>query len=332
MKAYSCRICDRALYFENSLCISCGTALGYSRAERAIVPVDAEGRYVDADSLVWWVCRNLNLSGCTWLTELEGDACFSCRLTRTRPADDDLAGLVAFHAAEQAKRHLVAELDALGLPVAGKDVDPVDGLAFDLLNGQQEKVTIGHDQGVITIDVAETDDALREKVRVRLDEPYRTMLGHFRHEVGHYYEWQLVRGEAIERCREMFGDETADYAEAIERHYAQGPPAGWEGAFISTYATMHPFEDFAETFAHFLHISDTVETAAAYGLTTVDPTAFSVFRDLVVGVWVPLSAALNQINRSMGRNDLYPFVIPDPVLDKLEFVADLVRLGASPSP
>lgn len=317
MKAYTCRVCDRPLYFENSLCVSCGSGLGYSRAERAIVPVDADGRYVDQAGMIWAVCRNLNLSGCTWLTEIEGDACFSCSLTRTRPADSDLAGLAAFHAAEQAKRHLIAELDLRGLPVEG-------GLAFDLLNGAEEKVTIGHDQGVITIDVAETDDALREKVRVRLDEPYRTMLGHFRHEIGHYYEWQLVRGDLVEQCRAVFGDETASYDEAVQRHYTDGPPPGWEGSFISTYATMHPFEDFAETFAHYLHICDTVETASAYGLTTVEPAAFSVFRDLVVGVWIPLSAALNQINRSMGRGDLYPFVIPDPVLDKLEFVAGLV--------
>ncbi|HEX4191257.1 MAG TPA: putative zinc-binding metallopeptidase [Marmoricola sp.] len=329
MKDFSCRVCDSALYFENSLCVSCGSPLGYSRSERAIVPVSETGRYVDSTGLVWWVCSNLNLSGCTWLTEFEGGSCFSCDLTRTRPADSDLAGLVSFHAAEQAKRYLIAELDVLGLPLVGKGPadqggDPVNGLAFDLLNGAEEKVTIGHDEGVITIDVAESDDALREKVRVRLDEPYRTMLGHFRHEIGHYYEWQLVRGDLIERCSELFGDENAPYDEAIERHYAEGPPAGWEDSFISTYATMHPFEDFAETFAHYLHISDTVETAAAYGLTTVDPTAFSVFRDLVVGVWVPLSTALNQINRSMGRDDLYPFVIPGPVLDKLEFVADVV--------
>ncbi|MCW2787074.1 MAG: hypothetical protein JWP74_3591 [Marmoricola sp.] len=329
MKAYNCRACDRPLYFENSVCVSCGTGLGYSRAERAIVPVEKTGRYVDSDGLVWWVCRNLNLSGCTWLAELKGGACFSCSLTRTRPADSDLAGLAAFHQAEQAKRRLVVELDARGLPVVSRAEDPVNGLAFDLLNGGKEKVVIGHDEGIITIDVAETDDALREKVRIRLDEPYRTMLGHFRHEIGHYYEWQLVRGDLIGRCRDLFGDESADYSEAIERHYADGPPAGWKKEFLSTYATMHPFEDFAETFAHYLHISDTIETAAVYGLTTVDPSAFSLFRDLVVGVWIPLSAALNQINRSMGRDDLYPFVIPRPVLDKLEFVAGLVT-SASP--
>jgi hypothetical protein len=213
--------------------------------------------------------------------------------------------------------------------VLGKDPetggDPVDGLAFDLLSSVAENVVIGHQDGVITIDLAESDAAYREQVKQRLAEPYRTMLGHFRHEVGHYYEWQLVRGaERTSRCRELFGDESADYQEAIERHYAQGPPTGWEASYISTYATMHPFEDFAECWAHYLHICDTVETASEYGLMPVAPVAaFTHFRDVVTGIWAPLTVALNMINRSMGKDDLYPFVIPAPVLDKLEFVASL---------
>ncbi len=324
MRAFRCRVCDSPLYVENSVCVSCGTSLGYSRAERDIVPVDGSGRYVDATGLVWHVCRNLNLSGCTWLARQPDGQCESCDLTRTRPRDSDLEGLKNFRLAEQAKRHLLDELDTLGMPVVGKDADPENGLCFDLLSSAEEKVTIGHADGVVTIDLAEGDDVHREKVRDQLDEPYRTMLGHFRHEIGHYYEWQLVRGPALmARCRDLFGDETADYAEAIERHYRDGAPADWQATHLSTYATMHPFEDFAETWAHFLHICDTVETAAAYGLTAVAPGSFSHFRDLVTGVWVPLSTALNMINRSMGREDLYPFVIPLPVLDKLDFVASL---------
>ena len=200
-------------------------------------------------------------------------------------------------------------------------------LVFDLLSSVAENVVIGHDEGVITIDLAESDAAHREKVRANLAEPYRTMLGHFRHEIGHFYEWQLVRGqELMARCTELFGDETADYQAAIDRHYAEGAPEGWEASYISTYATMHPFEDFAETWAHYLHICDTVETAGEYGLTAVAPvSAFSSFRDVVTGVWAPLTVALNMINRSMGKEDLYPFVIPAPVLDKLEFVAGLPR-------
>ena len=334
MKAFRCRVCGNQLFFENSVCVSCGTALGFSREERAIVPVDAEGRYVDADGLVWWVCRNLDLSGCTWLARLQGGQCSGCDLTRTRPHDSDTVGLAHYREAEAAKRHLVVELDTLGLPVVGKDPatggDPVEGLAFDLLSSVAADVTIGHADGVITIDLAESDDAYREKVRARLAEPYRTMLGHFRHEIGHYYQWQLVRGEELRaRCRELFGDETADYQAAIDRHYAEGAPEGWESSHLSTYATMHPFEDFAETWAHFLHICDTLETASEHGLATVAPvSAFSSFRDVVTGVWVPLSLALNAINRSMGRDDLYPFVIPGPVLDKLDFVASLAQQAA----
>ncbi len=326
MKSFVCRVCGNSLYFENSVCVSCHTNLGFSREERAIVPVDGKGQYVDSDGEIWHVCKNLNLSGCTWLTEFPGGYCFSCALTRTRPSDADVVGLREYKVAEEAKRRLVVELDTLGFTITPRSVDEENGLAFDLLSSVEESVTTGHDNGVITLDLAESDDAHREKVRVDLDEPYRTMLGHFRHEVGHYIEWQYVRGDLINTARELFGNEEQSYADAIDRHYSQGPPSGWEHNFISMYATMHPFEDFAETFAHYMHICDTIETASAHGLSTVgSPQSFTSFRDLVTGVWVPLSIGLNQINRSMGKGALYPFVIPAPVLTKLQFVADLPR-------
>ncbi len=328
VRSFSCRVCGNALYFENSVCVACGTALGFSREERDIVALREDGSYVDAAGLVWHVCANLNLSGCTWLARTPGGQCFSCDLTRTRPSDDDLEGLSQYPVAEAAKRHLIVELDTLGLPIVTRAEDPEQGLAFDLLSSVEENVVIGHEDGLITIDLAEGDDAHRAKVQAELAEPYRTMLGHFRHEIGHFYEARLVRGdELIEACRTLFGDERADYQDEIERHYSEGPPADWAERYLSTYATMHPFEDFAETFAHWLHINDTVDTARHHGLITVDPTQFSLFRDLVAGVWIPLSTALNQINRSMGADDLYPFVLPPPVLDKLEFVATLARGG-----
>ncbi|GGL35872.1 putative zinc-binding metallopeptidase [Phycicoccus endophyticus] len=331
MRAFRCRVCDSPLFFENSVCVSCGTPLAFSREERAIVPVDDQGRYVDAGGMLWYVCANREVAACTWLARAEGGQCSACELTRTRPADDDTVGLAQLPVAEAAKRHLVVELDALGFPVIGKHEDAVNGLAFDLLSSVDESVVIGHADGVVTIDLAESADDRREKVRVELDEPYRTMLGHFRHEVGHYYDWQLVTdGPLRERYRELFGDETAGYQAAIDRHYAEGPPADWREHYISAYATMHPFEDFAECFAHYLHICDTVDTAAEQGLLTVSPAAFSSVRDLVVGVWVPLSTALNQINRSMGKDDLYPFVIPAAVLDKLAFVASVVPGSSAP--
>lgn len=323
MKAFGCRACGSPLYFENSVCVTCGSAVGYSRRERAIVPLDPEGRYRDADGLWWQICCRLDEIGCTWLTAVPGGQCEACDLTRTRPP----AGWeTQWRAAEVAKRHLIYELDRLGLSVVSKTVDAEDGLAFDLLApGPDETVTIGHDRGVITIDLAETDSAYREKVREALDEPYRTLLGHFRHEIGHYYEWHLIRGDRIETCRALFGDESADYAEAVERHYRDGAPAGWESAYISTYATMHPFEDFAETWAHYLHIRDTLESAIAYGFAPVVPVADdAAFATVVSQTWIPLSIALNAVNRSMGRDDLYPFVIPPAVIDKLAYVATLV--------
>jgi hypothetical protein len=325
VKAFRCRSCDNPLYFENSVCVHCGTSLGFSREERAIVPVDDQGRYLDSSGDTWFVCRNKSLSGCTWLTQVEGGQCFSCSLTRTRPNDDDTRGLANFPAAERAKRHLIFELDTLGFPVVSKHADPENGLAFDLLSSVGENVVIGHANGLITIDLAESEAAHRMKVRENLGEPYRTMLGHFRHEIGHYYEWQLVRDDVLlKECRDLFGDDTLDYQGEIDRHYSEGPPDGWESSYISSYATMHPFEDFAETWAHYLHICDTIQTASEYGLATVGTvTSFSSFRDVVVGIWVPLSVALNMINRSMGHEDLYPFVIAKGVLDKLDFVAGL---------
>jgi hypothetical protein len=326
VKAFSCRRCGNALYFGNSECVSCGTRLGFSREEKAIVPVDQHGQYVDAGGRVWHVCANAALAGCTWLSDVPGGRCFSCALTRTRPSDDDEKGLVEYRVAEDAKRRLIVELDDLGFPITTRQDDPETGLAFDLLSSVAEKVTTGHANGLITLDLAEGNDVHRERLRISMDEPYRTMLGHFRHEIGHFYWQQLVKDDLLEEFRELFGDERASYADAVDRHYREGAPADWGRNFISQYATMHPWEDFAETFAHYLHICDTVETAASYGLAPVaSPTQFSHFRDLVTGVWIPLSIALNQINRSMGKGALYPFVIAAPVLDKLEYVA---RLGA----
>lgn len=323
MRAFVCRNCGNALYFENSTCIACGTALGYSREERAIVGLNEAGTYLDPEGRQWWRCRNDRLSGCTWLCESENGLCFSCRLTRTRPSDADIAGLAAFPNAEHAKRRLIVELDELDLPITSRRDDPETGLAFDLLSSTHEPVTTGHHNGIITIDLAESDSVHREQMRRQLAEPYRTMLGHFRHEIGHYFDNVLVTGALRHRARELFGDERVDYSTSLERYYRSGPAPSWQGRFISAYATMHPFEDFAETFAHFLHITDTINTARAFGLTTVAPEAFTSFGELVNGVWIPLSIALNQINRSMGKDALYPFVLAPQVIEKLEFVASL---------
>jgi hypothetical protein len=329
MRAHRCRVCGNPLFFENTRCESCGSRLAYLLGEDAIVPVDAHtGTYTDAAAHTWHPCANAEVAACTWLTADPGARCASCALTRTRPADGDEAGLAGFVLAEVAKRQLVRELHARALPLVprGSAADTAGtGLCFDLLSDTPEGVVIGHDEGVITINLAETGDAYRERMRIQLDEPYRTVLGHLRHEVGHYIEWVLLETPGrMADARALFGDERADYAEAVARHYDAGPPDDWRESFISSYATMHPYEDFAESWAHYLHISDVIETAGEYGILARDG-APATFPTLVREVWLPLATALNMVNRSMGQNDLYPFVITPAVLDKLAFVDAVVR-------
>jgi hypothetical protein len=259
------------------------------------------------------------------------ELCTSCKLTRARPNDADTAALAAFAAAEKAKRRLVVELIDLKLPIVSRDQDPQYGLAFDLLSGQLEKVVTGHHNGVITLDLAEGDDVHREQLRIAMDEPYRTLLGHFRHEIGHYYFYRLVgtSEDYLPRFRELFGDPDSDYLQALDRHHSQGAPPGWKNDYVSSYATMHPAEDWAETFAHYLHIRDTLDTAAAFGFAPAGATferrmlGRSGF-DTIIDRWLPLAWALNMVNRSMGRDDLYPFVLPKPVLEKMRFIHTLI--------
>lgn len=328
MRAFKCRVCSSPLVIDDMECSVCHTVTGYSRLEGDMVPV-VEGAYLDAGGARWFRCRNRELSGCNWLVPYEGEQCFSCDLTRTRPPDVDLEGLALYPVAEAAKRHLVAELDRIGLPIVTRADDADAGLCFDLLSSVNEKITMGHVNGVVTIDLAEGDDVVRVRMQREFGEPFRTMLGHFRHEIGHYYEMHLVHADdVVARTRELFGDETVDYQAAIDRHYREGPPRGWESSYISSYATMHPFEDFAETFAHFLHIRDAVDTANNFGLISDDDDTV-LFGDLVRDTWIPLSTALNQINRSMGRRPLYPFRLPDRVIEKLDFVAKLAADAAT---
>lgn len=313
MRSFTC-VCGQTLSFENSVCLRCGRAVGYARDARDVRPLDG-----------MVPCANLDLNGCNWIPEVAGDLCFACRLTRTRPNDADLEGMPQYYRAEQAKRRLLFELDRIGLPVEPYDDATGRGLAFDLLSSVAEDVTTGHAGGIITLDLAEGDAVHREQVRLHLGEAYRTLLGHFRHEIGHYYWTVLVEPGDLDGFRAVFGDERASYDDAVSRHYADGPPAGWEETFVSSYATMHPWEDFAETFAHVLHIRDALETAHETGLSVDPQLATRDFGDVVLGTWVPLSAALNQMNRSLGHGDLYPFVLPPVVVDKLSWVDALLR-------
>lgn len=371
VRSFTCGVCGQLVFFENSLCLSCRTPLGFSPSQRRIVPLtedDAgdpvyaaggapEGRQGDSAGAyaashpepVERRCANRVLAACNWLAapQAPGGLCLSCAMTRTRPADSDETGMAQFAVTEAAKRRLVYQLLDLGLPVVRWADDPEHGLAFDLLSSAKGPVTTGHADGIITIDLAEGDDPHREALRVQLDEPYRTMLGHLRHETGHYYWGLLVRAtSALEPFRALFGDERVDYGEALRQHYAQGVPAGWEDGFVSAYAAMHPWEDWAETFAHYLHVRDTLQTAAEHGIVIEGPLAAAAdgedptdealavvprgdARDIdeLVRMWLPLTYALNAVNRSMGKDDLYPFVLSPTVIEKLGFVHDVVSPG-----
>ncbi|MDQ1393065.1 MAG: hypothetical protein QOF30_2042 [Acidimicrobiaceae bacterium] len=350
MRAFGCPRCGQLVYFENVECLRCRAGLGFNPETREIVRVAdaAEASVLPTASR----CANRFLAGCNWILPNpdSGELCRSCHLTRTRPGNAELAGdpqvLGRFVRAEAAKRRLVFQLLELRLPLVSRHEDPTLGLAFDFLVKQADPITIGHADGVITIDLAESDDAYRERMRVQLGEPYRTMLGHLRHEVGHYY-WQVLvseRSGVVEGFRSRFGDERGDYQQALERHYDKGPTPGWADDHVSVYAAAHPWEDWAETWAHYLHIRDTLQTAASHGVivagprfahppadVSVDPQQDPSLRarptmdaqenfDEILGDWLPLTYALNAINRSMGKDDLYPFVLSPKVVEKLRFV------------
>ena len=299
--------------------------------------------------------RCLNLStpaSCNWLVAAHDplDMCRACRLNRTipdlaDPAQPDngyLWGLVKL-----AKRRLVSSLITLQLPVASRmSEDPQRGLMFDFLrspvNGPH--VMTGHDTGLITLNIDEADDAKREAVRKAMREPYRTLLGHLRHEVGHYYWDRLVAGTPwMEGFHHLFGDETTDYLGALQRNYEAGPPPDWPLHFVSAYASTHPWEDWAECWAHYLHMRDTVDTALSFGLSVeqfdLEFTPFTldaVYQPEHAGAeqflaflnhWTRLTTMLNEMSRSMGQTDFYPFVLPRDVVAKLHFIHLVVTSG-----
>jgi hypothetical protein len=349
MRVFTCDNCGQLVFFDNSRCLRCNSPLGYVHQRHDVVALTevAPRRLVDLANPVraWQRCATETVTGCNWLVPAGSDAlCESCALTRTRPADDDNEGMAELIKGEMAKRRLVFQLAELGLPVSPRDPATHQGLAFDLLSSTATKVITGHDNGVITLDLSEADDEHRERLRLQLNEPYRTLLGHFRHEIGHYY-WPILvdQPDVLDACRTLFGDDREDYAVAVKAHYdnARDDDRSWTRTHISRYATMHPYEDWAETFAHYLHILDTLQTAHSFGLGTAAmpgaslrvqrpdahptrPDGSGSFGD-VIDRWLELSYALNQINRSMGRDDLYPFLLPAAVVRKLAFVDHIVH-------
>lgn len=350
MKIFSCSSCQSRVYFPNSVCLSCGHGLGFDADTLTIValePAGEDGLYrkvsirndKDAPGDVRY-CENAIHGVCNWLVPDSGDAtlCKACACNRTIPNLSEVGRLEAWREVEQAKKRLAYSLLRFGLPLDGGP-QGAPPLTFDFV---AEAVT-GHENGVITLDVLEADSVERERRRQLFDEPYRSLLGHLRHEIGHYY-WMLLveRGGAIEDYRSIFGDERQDYQGALAAYYANGAAPNWAESYVSAYASAHPWEDWAETWAHYMHMVDAVETAEALGM---EPRAagllfgatwpfkkYDVYRqesfESLMERWVPLALALNSLSRSFGHRDFYPVVISNVAREKLAFVHRLVRAGA----
>lgn len=349
MKIFHCGHCQQLVFFENVQCLRCYRPLAYlpdlgvvgslepvrPGVWRSPIRRDTEQTYR--------LCENYDRENiCNWAVPLEDShpLCRSCRLTRVIPDLNQPGHKEAWYRLEVAKRRLVYSLLSLDLPVENRVDNPAQGLAFEFLADPEAQTNLrltGHSNGVIVINLAEADDAEREKRRHQMHEPYRTLLGHFRHESGHYYWDRLVKDrDRIHGFRNFFGDERQDYAEALRRHHER-VPAGWQQRFVSAYASAHAWEDWAETWAHYLHMADALETAAACGLSLRPhrpdepslnanaPGRPQASFDRMIEGWFPLTYVLNNLNRGLGLPDSYPFVLSTLVIEKLRFVHDTLN-------
>ena len=363
MKTFHCTHCDNLIFFENVRCLSCEHPLaflpdhgimaaliespdGLWRSGIRTAP-DQAAQVPPARDPGYRLCANYDqVSVCNWAVPADdpNPLCTSCRLNRVIPDLSDPRNTTAWYRLELAKRRMLYTLLGLRLPVPPKQQDGDFGLAFEFLqdssDGDARRVLTGHDNGLITLNIAEADDVHREKERTLQNEPYRTLLGHFRHEIGHYFWDRLIlNGPNTDAFRAVFGDERADYQEALQRHYRDGPPAQWERNFISAYATTHPWEDWAESWAHYLHMVDALETAAAAGLALRPQRAGEPSMqpppdplnprhqdfDAMVDSWLSLTYVLNNLSRGLGLPDSYPFVLYAPVIGKLRFIHDTIN-------
>jgi hypothetical protein len=345
MAPHPCPNCKRLLHFEARICPQCGFTLGYDPdADQFLFLGDGLAHWIDGDGKRHEVavCRNNDDHAvCNWLVGTSDwtPLCRACRHNRTIPDLNEPSVPERWGKIEAAKRRLFHTLIQLGLPLETRSERP-DGLAFDFLydadaeRAGKPTIMTGHDGGVITLNLIEADDAERERIRTSMGEPYRTLLGHFRHEVGHYFWDRLIDGTPeVEKFREIFGDERVDYSKALKKHYEEGH--AWTTEHVSFYAASHPWEDWAETFAHLLHMIDALATIGGFGMTMEQPAdsegttevALNPYRasaHRLIDLWRPFSFAENAISRSMGHPDLYPFHISPEIEQKLDYVRQIL--------
>lgn len=343
MKIFECGHCNQAVFFENHSCGNCGHLIGFRDKDRTILTFQStDGVMIsDREKIEYKYCKNKEYNVCNWLIEIGSpqDYCSACQLNRTIPNLSDKDNFEKWRQLETAKHRLVYQLQKIGLPLPSK-LSNENGLCFDFV-AQQDNLNLmtGHAGGVITILLKEADSVLREQMRKQFSEPYRTLIGHLRHEVGHYFWDRLIITDpkALKEFRSIFGNEQSNYSIALENYYKIGTQTNWQKSFISKYATSHPWEDWAETWAHYLHIMDMVETAYFFGMkvkpigkkkkmkakASFDPYTIDDF-EVIIKTCVPLSFAVNSINRAMGIQDVYPFVITDTVITKMKFIHHLL--------
>ncbi len=338
MKRFQC-CCGNEVFFENTSCGVCNRLLGFdpdTRKIHTLILRTAQALESEVNGRIYRFCLNFTNHGvCNWLIAHSdpNPYCKGCRLNRTIPNLYIEINLRRWREIEKAKKRLLYTLYSLGLPVVDKSQDPETGLMFDFIEtnrtdlyNMEDSVATGHLNGVITINVLEADQLYRETIRQQMREPYRTILGHFRHEIGHYYwEYLFPTPRARLRFRRIFGDEQIPYASALDRYYRESPKTGWELDYISAYAASHPLEDWAETWAHYLHMQDMLETARER-MALIPPETKDFETDLQQ--WIELTIVANELNRSMGLPDAYPFVVTDNVRKKLKSIHLLVQFSS----
>lgn len=328
MKRFTC-CCGSHVYFDNTHCVACNRILGFDPVRMDMVAVQdaGDGRLPDDTGREYQYCRNrIEYDVCNWFTDGAPGFCMACEMNEVIPDLGVAGNKLLWYRLERAKRRLLYSLLCLQLPMSASEGR--SGLRFHFLedkrrnpNAPEDFVATGHNDGVITINVAEADTIARNKMRQRMQERYRTLLGHFRHEAGHYFFNYLVSGADAEFAR-LFGDPTIDYPAAMRRHYETGAPPNWELTYVSAYATSHPWEDWAEIFAHYLHITDTLDTMS---WAMPKKSSGDWIRD-----WLEQSVGLNEICLSLGVNKAYPFVLNETTIEKLRFIEQRMRVVNEP--